>query len=1173
MRMLIVETVEAEGVGARAGIQRGDQLLSYAEQPLLSPAMLQALEENTFGVRSVTIQAERAGQALEFVVPSATLGLSTRRFLPSALLPHYEAARTAFLAGMYADAAKQWINLAEQTEEAEAKAWLLGWAGGAWQKEAKWDQAIGVYTRAWEQLQGGADTATQSQTATALGRCHQNRSEWKEASAWYERAGQTDAQQGRERWQAGSLNNLGAVAWQQGDLPAAQDYFSRALSIRERLAPNSLEVAASLNSLGNVAWQQGDPAEARNYYTRALTIKEHLAPDSLDMAISLNNLGLVAWEYSDLQAAQDYHTRALAIQERLAPNSMDVAASLNNLGTVVWQRGDLHAAQDYITQSLTIRERLAPDSLDVAVNLNNLGLVTWHRGDLQAAQDYYRRSLAIQERLAPGSLDVAVSLNNLGAVAWQRGDPSGAQDYYTRALTIRERLAPDSLDTASSLNNLGNVVCQQGDLPAAKDYYRRSLTIKERLAPDSLDVAASLYNLGAVASLQGDLQAAQDYNTRALSIRERLAPNSLDVAASLNSLGTIAWQRGDPAGAQDYHIRALTIQERVAPSSLDKSETLTNLGQTFLRQQRPAQALPYLEQAVQILEQQRSVIHSLEARALLLAQHITRYAALIQCYLALQQPEHAFATLERSRARSLLELLAERQLDFTAEAPSGLIDEQRLLNQQFEHTYNQLAELSAGDEDTLRVNSLHQKVRDLERRQQDLTTQMHATSPRYAALQYPQPLSLADTQAALEPGTLLLSYLIDEEQTFLFAVTTHNLQVTPLPLGRKALQDKIHSLRELLDWRMGTNRIRTQVEKAIALGRELYADLIHPVSAMLPEAQRFLFCPDGPLHVLPFAALVSNSRGTPRYLGANRPFHGILSATLYAQSRAPGPLPSADTPAPVPTPDPLSSDRSSPPASIFRRLLAFGDPIYSTASAIPASTRVHRAGRRPKESVFEETAISDPSAPGLAGAIPEEFQTRRLSLEPLPHTRAEVLAIKSLFGEAATVKLGAEATKTIVLHESADADVLHFACHGFVDAKMPLNSGLVLSRTETSEEGETVGGNGFLQAWEIFQKVRIHAELVVLSACETGLGQEVRGEGLIGLARAFQYAGARNLVVSLWKVNDASTSVFMEGFYRALKSGERKEEAMRAGIAAVQAHPEWKAPYFWSAFVLIGSRA
>ena len=198
------------------------------------------------------------------------------------------------------------------------------------------------------------------------------------------------------------------------------------------------------------------------------------------------------------------------------------------------------------------------------------------------------------------------------------------------------------------------------------------------------------------------------------------------------------------------------------------------------------------------------------------------------------------------------------------------------------------------------------------------------------------------------------------------------------------------------------------------------------------------------------------------------------------------------------------------------------------------------------------------------------LRSRGLTLEPLPHTREEVQAIGQLFGDAASIKVGEQATKAAIREESGEADILHFACHGFLDAKMPLSSGLILSQPEALGKKATDGDNGLLQAWEIFESVKLKADLVVLSCCQSGLGQELKGEGLIGLTRAFTYAGAKSLLVSLWEIHDQSTAAFMQHFYTALRVGQSKDRALQTAIKQMSRHPRWRHPFYWAPFLLHG---
>ena len=971
---------------------------------------------------------------------------------------------------------------------------------------------------------------------------------------------------------ADSLNNLGIIAYERGDLTATHNYFTRALKIYERLAPDSLVVAGSLNNLGAVAYERGDLSAAHDYHTRALTIRERLVPDSLFVADSLNNLGAVASQRGDLTAAHDYYTRALTIRERLAPDSLAVAASLTNLGLVARDRSDLSAAHDYLTRALTIRERLAPDSLDVARSLTNLGNVAYERGDLSEAHDYHTRALKIFDRLAPDSLDVARSLTNLGNVAWQRGDLNAAHDYHTRALTIRERLAPDSLDVAHSLNALGIVASQRGDLTAAHDYYTRALTIRERLAPDSLTVAHSLNNLGIIARNRGNLNAAHNYHTRALKIKEQLAPDSLDVAYSLTNLGVVAEEGGDLSGARDYYTRALTIRERLAPDSLDVADVLNNVGRIALHERRFPEAVNYYIRAITLVESQRRQIASPEERALLVEQHTQPYTGLLKTYLARHDVSAAFATIERARARSLVEMLAERDVDFSADAPKELLQRRLELEWKRDAAYKQLSKLNP-NKDEARIEQLRADLTSLAVAQRQLVADIQRASPQYAALQYPQPLDLKGAQAALDAGTLLLSYYVDEKETYLFVVKGKEGEVrgskgkqgevrgskgqegdasplhpfTPSPLQsiqlfRLKVTEK--ELRERVEeFRVAVSHPRGRFERR---GSELYDLLVRPAQSLVDKAQRVLICPDGPLHTLPFGALIkeeigklgNGGNGRARYFVEAKPLHTIVSMSVYAEIRKQSQIPNTKSQTP-------------------NVLLALGDPVYDASSE----------------------------------SVKKDFQTRGGKLTPLPNTRLEVEAIGRLYGKQATVWVGKDANETVAKSESGKASVLHFACHGILDNRDPFASALALTPSEGTRDGKgedvsrpatpdtgPATDDGMLRAYEILEKVRLNADLVVLSACESGLGEATKHEGIVGMTRAFQYAGAKSVVVSLWNVADESTAPLMTEFYRQLKSGKSKDAALRAAQLSLLRsnpkseiqNPKWNHPFHWAAFVLVG---
>ncbi len=368
-----------------------------------------------------------------------------------------------------------------------------------------------------------------------------------------------------------------AVLWRQAAI-ATETYFG----------PDHQDTARSLNNLGHLLQEQGDLAGAQPHHERALAIRERvLGPDHPDTANSLNNLGYLLQEQGDLAGARPYFERALAINERtLGPDHPDTASNLNNLGALLDAQGDFAGARPCYERALAIREKvLGPDHPDTARSLNNLGYLLRAQGDLAGARPYYERALAIREKaLGPDHPDTATSLNNLGYLLQARGDLAGARPYYERALAIREKaLGPDHPDTATSLNNLGGLLQAQGDLAGARLYSERALAIRENaLGPDHPDTANSLNNLGYLLQAQGDLAVAQPYYERALAILEKtLGPDHPNTASTLNNLGGLLEEQGDLAGARPYFERAVAICERTLgpdhPTTRAIRENLTSL--------------------------------------------------------------------------------------------------------------------------------------------------------------------------------------------------------------------------------------------------------------------------------------------------------------------------------------------------------------------------------------------------------------------------------------------------------------------------------------------------------------------------------------------------------------------------------------------------------------------
>jgi len=914
---------------------------------------------------------------------------------------------------------------------------------------------------------------------------------------------------GDEAFQVEALLGQAYCVWRASP-EQAQALVAEALRVARGEAKRPLAVATALHNAGVDWYGIGRLSVVETLWQQALAIFENLAPNSLEMARTLNNLGNVAANRGDLARAEQLYQQALAIREKLAPNSLDVATTLNNLGNVAANRGDLARAEQLYQQALAIKEKLAPNSLDVADTLNNLGVVARDRGDLARAEQLYQQALAIKEKLAPNSLDVARTLNNLGTVAYSRGDLAAAERYLQQALAIQEKLAPNSLDVARTLNDLGSVAYSQGDLAAAEQYLQQALAIFENLAPNSLQVAGTLNNLGVVARDRGDLAHAEQYYQQALAIKEKLAPNSLDVATTLHNLGNVAANRGDLARAEQLYQQALAIYEKLAPNSLDVATTLQNLTILARRQKNYPQAQRYLARALAIYETQRTAVQDPETKTAFTERYFNAYTLQAQLALDQQQPHQAALALERSRARTLAELMFTRALPVPTNAPQALKDliaQQEQLQRDFLLLARQQRQTDPDDQDALQ--RLQAQARQLADRQRQLDRQLREQFPAYADLLNPQPPDLKQLQAALDANTVLLYHAFANDELLIVAVSRQTVRGYRVKVDPRTLEKDLAAFRKLVA-KPPLERTASERRKLPALGQRLYATLIKPAEPSLKNATTVLLCPEGALNQLPWGALIVavDKQGRPTYWVERVAIGLTLSAGVYLQAKAVRP-----------------AERGVAIAAVsqYRRL--------EVAQAPKTAQLVRRSGR----------ALGD-----------------------LPAVKQEVAQVRRLLGKQGVVAvLEAEATPERARQLAQNARVVHFACHARADDVDPLGSGLLLAPAGSDA--------GLLTAADVVSKWRLRADVVMLSACETAVGQVRRYEGMYGLARAFLFAGCRSVGASLWRVDDVSTARLMGVFYRGYALGVPKVEALRRAQVALLRDRQYADPYYWSCFVLMGA--
>lgn len=740
--------------------------------------------------------------------------------------------------------------------------------------------------------------------------------------------------------------------------------------------------------------------------------------------------------------------------------------------------------------------------------LRQLGDLYLDRRLWDRGRECYRRALTIDRRLAKESLTIVFDLIDLGYVDNLSGGSKDDRRYFRDALKILQHLAPGSSVVAMGWLQWGNAAALDGDYAAAAQRYERALTLEPR-GHGELGRIEILGKLGYARELLGEDEAAERVWQEGLSLADREAPEDVLVTEIVQGLGRLAIKKGDLRTARPFLERALKLTVRDEPGGLGEAAAHANLGKLERQAGNLSISVNHLCKAMGVVENWRKRFETIEeVRVRWGVFFASYYRDCAEARVEAGQKEQAFQDLERGRARAFLNLLAERPAR-ASEATPQYAKEWRHLHAEYDRTTATLARIRAKSGQEANILNLEGKLREIRRRRAEI--QQAERSVR--TIQYPEPLTLSEARSRLDPGTVLLLYSIGNTRTLLFVLAAPGAEFPgwaffSLPVGEPEITRRVRAFRDVLvNDRNNEETFKTQA-------KALYDLLIRPADTFLGPAKRILISPDGALHTLPFAALIRDEN----YLIEWKPLHYALSATVYSE---------------------LLKERRAPVDLQKMTLVAFDDPSY-------------------------------PQAPGKwAGRVadPVMREAIRRGLSPLPSSRNEVDEIAGFFSRAQIFE-GRNATEENVRAAARGADVLHFAVHGLINERTPVNSALILSLPKARTATQN---NGLLEAWEVMDDLSLNADLVVLSACDTALGRENRGEGLIGLTRAFQYAGARSVLATLWGISDRSTAGLMRRFYAALRAGKSKDEALREAQIDQIKSQEASQPFYWAAFELFGN--
>lgn len=993
------------------------------------------------------------------------------------------------------------------------------------------------------------------------------------------------------------LNQLGLLYSQIGDYDQAEQAYLRSLNIKEKAKkPNHLAVAVTLLHLGDLYVTKGEFARAEPLLQRARAIREKvLGPDHPDVAQTLASLGRLKLFLGDYAAAETLERQALGMSEKAyGPDHLRVAACLEYLGEVRRHTGDLPGAEASFQRALAIREKTPrPDHPVLARNLSNLGLLMVMMGKYAQAESFYKRALDVYARsvgtqhpaaaqtmsnlaglyttlgnyersaqlqrqalaileqtYGPYHPRVAWAEEKMGALHAASGDYRQSLQRYRQALTIIEKtVGPEHPEAANCLDGMGWAYYSLRNLPEAAECYRRALGIREKtLGATHVNVANSLLHLAKLSHTTGDYGTAEAMYMRALGIYEKaLGPNHPKVAVCFDSLATLRAARNDYQGALVFGIKAQAVNQVVLDQAMD---------------------IPSEELKIKYLATKEKSLHSFMS---LVAQHLGGEASAVKS---------AFDTWAKRKGLVLesQKRLYEGLIYF--EAPEALQTFQEL-----ERVRAQLSTLAFSPPEKENVAAYRKRMEDLEREKERLVEQLTRLSRAFALQKKVVGADAQAIAAALPAHSALIEFA--RINTFNF----HSKGRANPWLPARYVAFVVHSQKggnvrmiDLGDAGEIDNAV-ARFKKDITAGRGsvsaggensspgLYDRIFRPIASELGTARQLFISPDGNLNLIPFEVLKGPGG---RYLIEDYNFNYLAAG---------------------------------------RDVLAFGEIRSGKGTALLMGDPDFDLGVEKRQSALNKLALASSRR---EGEVYRSAEMHGLRFNPLPGTREEVHAIRGFLGQRETELYTGEEALEEVLRARPTPRILHLATHGFFledvrpllgpepedlldarglvgsEAPLPeaavagaavrvqnplLRSGIALAGANRSMAGsaDAPGSEGIVTAEKILGLKLWGTEMVVLSACETGLGEVRTGEGVYGLRRAFAQAGAKIVVMSMWPVPDLETKELMIEFYRGVQSGTmNRSEALRQAalkqMRTVQQRYGRSLPFYWGAFVFMGEQ-
>lgn len=1055
--------------------------------------------------------------------------------------------------------------LMHKLDESQGESLNLEIMGGIYKETRQYNKALEYYEKALAINRNFGYRQSEGDILEKIGTLYGTIGEHQQALEFYNKALAIFQEIDLKSREGELRNNIGITYKELGQFGEALTQLKQAVAIQHKLE-NIEGEGNALSSLANVYSSSGEYQDALRYYKQALTIARD-SGDQRNEGGTLTNIGIVYNELGQYQEALAFHNQALIIlKEKLSDRQGEGSVRIN-LGNVYCNLGQYHDALENYNQALEIMRDFS-NRQGEGLALLSLGNVYSLMGRYQQALKYYDQALVIDHHLGDQGGE-GRDLNNLGGLYMELGQYQKAINSFEKALVIAKNLE-DRSGEGVALSNLSSMYVIKKDYQQALSFSRQALIIQRSIGEQGSE-AGTLENIGEIYIHLGNYQQAVEYFTEALTILHDIGDRRGE-GRSLTDIGMVYYEQGEYQKALNSFQEGLDILEKLGalsdlwPAQRGIAAVEVKLNRLGLAVNHYKQALDHIEALRTELDQKRHKLSFMRSKLFVYDELIELLQELHRQYPGQDYDRKALEIFERKQGRVFLEEIGQSSARRFAWAEENLAEKEFDLLFQLEQTDKQLLDERSKlitEQNEVLIQNLQERKQSLESEQAALQKQIKDDYPEYYNLKYPEPVALSKLQHdVLQSDELMLVYGVMEEKTILWVISKAMMHMYTLPVGEVELQKQVRELRERL-WLERNSKPDSLYEPSSSVGdaqlqkgndklqdaliqeepkrgddhnlspsqvtftqasHALYTLLIpdKEVRSLLQSPYTLFIVPTGPLYALPFETLITRPAENFRdaeYLITKLPISYLSSASLLKTLR-----------------QAASTKKDAAPYP----LLAFADPTFNS-----------------------------PQWPKLG------------------ETADEVHAIKDFLEvpeKPALLQLGEKASRTNVFALNVDERLddyqyLIFATHGALPGEGKFIN--PLGETETLNQSALVLSDanrisGYLTMSDIFQ-LRLNAKLVSLSACNTGSGEQERGEGVRGLTRPFMYAGTPAVAITLWGVNSFSARDLDVGFFEHIKAKKTPVDALRAiklqmlrGEISNEKGIDYRHPYYWAPFVLFG---